>query len=112
MPPRDTALRIGDILSAIDKIQRYTADVNEDSFALDEKTLDAVLRNLSVIGEAASHLSDDYVTAHPEIPWSEMRGMRNIIIHEYFGVSIAIVWQTVSVDLPTLVAPLTALKSD
>jgi uncharacterized protein with HEPN domain len=103
MSSRNWPLRISDILEAIAKVSRYTAGMDPDSFAADDKTVDAVLRNLELIGEAARNLPDDFVAGHPHIPWHEMRGMRNILIHEYFGVSLPIVWHTVTQDLPALV---------
>lgn len=102
MPRRDTEQRLRDILTAIGKIRRYTDGMDAEAFAADEKTIDAVLRNLSVIGEAASHVPEDFGAGHPHVPWAEMRGMRNVVIHEYFGVSLAIVWQTLQQDLPAL----------
>jgi uncharacterized protein with HEPN domain len=106
MPPRDWRLRIVDILSAIAAIQEYTQGMDCATFAADRKTVDAVLRNVAVIGEAASRVSDQIVDANPEVPWRDMRDMRNILVHEYFGVSIEILWDTVQSNLPPLVAPL------
>lgn len=103
MSSRNWQLRTSDILDAIDKISRYTAGMTLATFAADEKTVDAVLRNLEVIGEAARNLPDDFIARHPQIAWHEMRGMRNIIVHEYFGVSLPIIWETVEKDLPPLV---------
>ena len=68
----------------------------------DEKTIDSVIRNLEIIGEAARSIPDDFKVQHPDIPWDEMIGMRNKVIHEYFGVDHEIVWKTVTDDLPTL----------
>ena len=110
MPPRDWSHRIDDILAAIEKIQRFTAGLDLRSFQADEKTRDAVIRNLTVIGEAALHLPETVKAGHPEIPWREMQGIRNIVVHEYFGVSDEILWETILTDLPTLLAPLRALR--
>lgn len=104
MPPtREWSFRIQDILAAIEKVQRYTANMRFEDFAEDERTIDAVLRNFTVLGEAAAHLPEAVEEEHPGIPWAEMKGMRNIIVHEYFGVSLEIVWETVQKDLPPLV---------
>ena len=81
-----------------------------DSFARDRRTVDAVVRNLTIIGEATARIPKTVVTAHPEIPWAEMGAMRNLVVHEYFGVSDRIVWDTVQLDLPPLVEPLQALQ--
>lgn len=97
------------MLAAIGKIRSYTAGMDFATFAADERTIDAVIRNFTVIGEAANHLPDEFVSRHPGVPWAEMRGMRNVVIHEYFGVSLAIVWETIQHDLPEAEASLRAL---
>ena len=109
MPPeRIWRLRVEDILESIAKIQTYTEGLDFESFAWDERTVDAVIRHFGVIGEAASHLPDSFQVAHPEIPLDAMRAMRNFVIHEYFGVSKEIIWKTLTEDLPPLIGPLNA----
>lgn len=103
MPRRDWKMRIRDILDAITAAQEYTKDMKYEVFVADRKTVDAVLRNLIVIGEAANHLEDDIISAHPSIPWRDMRDMRNFVVHEYFGISDKILWDTVQNDLPPLI---------
>ena len=103
MPSRDPLLRIQDILEAIAKIQRYTRGMTLESFSADEKTVDAVIRNFIIIGEAASQISQDVRDRYPAVPWSVIRNMRNVLAHVYFGVSLPIVWQTISEDLDPLV---------
>lgn len=83
--------------------------MTETAFAADSKTTDAVIRNLEIIGEASCHIDDDVLLAAPEIPWGKMRGLRNVGAHEYFGVDVGIIWQTVQSDLPPLEAPLRQL---
>jgi uncharacterized protein with HEPN domain len=90
VPPRDWKQRIADILEAVERIQRYTSGMDLDSFSADDRTVDAVVRNITVIGEAARSVPDEVRRAHPEIPWDEMRGIRNVIVHDYFGVSLSI----------------------
>ncbi|MCG2743983.1 MAG: DUF86 domain-containing protein [Desulfobacteraceae bacterium] len=80
----------------------YTKDLDFSSWSQDRKTIDAVIRNLEIIGEAASHIPESIQSKYPEIPWIQMKGMRNILIHEYFGVDIDVLWQTVIDDLPRL----------
>jgi len=110
MPPRrGWALRVEDILGSIASIQTYTEGMTFESFAADERTVDAVLRHFGVIGEAANHLPESIQIDNPSIPIDAMRAMRNFVIHEYFGVSKEILWKTLQEDLPPLVAPLTAL---
>ena len=102
MPPRDWRLRVEDILDAIARIEQYVDGLSFEQFRADQKTVDAVVRNLEVIGEAVRHLSADREGLPAEIPWTDIAGMRSILIHEYFGVDLNIVWQTVTHDLPEL----------
>lgn len=106
MPPRNWKMRIGDILECIAKIQRYTQKYDFDDFADDEKTIDSVLRNLEIIGEAARHIPREVKERYPKMPWIEMQTMRNIVIHEYHGVNLKIIWKTVIEDLPSIVSGL------
>lgn len=99
MPRRDPNLRLQDIADAIDRIPEYTALHSLESFQADRRTVDAVVRNLEVIGEAARHLDTDTAAQLPQVPWRELQAMRNVLIHEYFGVGIAIIWETISRDL-------------
>ena len=91
MPHRSWALRISDIIEAIENALEYTAGMTFEQFAADRKTIDAVVRNLMIIGEAATHLPEDLCEKYPDLPWREMRDMRNIVVHEYFGVDNLIV---------------------
>ncbi len=99
MPPRDWKFRVQDILEAIDKIHRYTQDMDYSEWQQDEKTVDAVIRNLEIIGEAASHMPVEIEELHSNVPWKEMRGIRNVLVHEYFGVDLEVVWRTIQEDL-------------
>jgi len=99
-------MRIRDILDAVNKILDHTADLDFDAFVDDGWTVDAVLRNLTVIGEAARHVPDEVVSTYPDLPWREMCDMRNIVVHEYFGVDLAIIWHTIREDLPPVVSQL------
>ena len=102
MPPRDWRLRVTDILSAVERIHRYTAGIQEAGFARDEKTVEAVCFALVVIGEAVTHVPADVQAMAPQIPWRKMKGMRNIAAHEYFGIDVSTVWLTATVDVPEL----------
>jgi len=73
-----------------------------DAFLADRKTQDAVIRNLEVIGEAAKNLSASLTDDHPDIPWKQIAGMRDVLIHHYFGVKLETVWEVVVKDLPAL----------
>ncbi len=103
MPTREWVFRINDILESIEKICRYTDGMNFESFSADDKTVDAVIRNLEVIGEAARHIPEEIQKQYPDLPLPEMRGIRNVLIHEYFGVSLPIIWETTQKNLPPLV---------
>jgi uncharacterized protein with HEPN domain len=109
MPSSDWLFRVTDILDAITAIQEYIAGMTYDVFVADRKTVDAVVRNLIIIGEATGHIPAEICQAHPEIPWNDMRAMRNFVVHEYFGVSDKILWDTVQMNLPPLVVLLQAI---
>ena len=99
MPPRDPNLRLQDIAEAIDRIFEYTASHTLESFGADRMTVDAVLRNLEVIGEAAGRVDRETAARLADVPWQEMRDLRNLLIHEYFGISMPIIWETIARDL-------------
>lgn len=93
MSDRDTKLLLEDISEAIRKILTYTYGMTFNDFRNDSKTVDAVVRNFAVIGEAANKIPDAFRTAHPKIEWKRIRGFRNRIVHEYFDVDYEMVWQ-------------------
>ena len=95
-------LYLKNILESIAKIERYVSGFNETSFRIDDKTQDAVIRQLEIIGEAARLLPDKIKIAHPQVPWREVSGMRNHLIHRYFKVDIDEVWRTAQNDLSAL----------
>lgn len=103
MLPRNWKMRITDILECISRIQRYTQGMGFDEFETDDKTIDSVLRNLEVIGEASRRIPQEIKSQYTDLPWAEMNTMRNIVIHEYHGVNLNIIWQTITNDLPPLV---------
>jgi uncharacterized protein with HEPN domain len=109
MPKRDPDLLIQDILEAVRKIDRFIAGLDHSAFLRDERTVDAVVRNLEVLGEAAKQLPDDFTSRHPNIPWNQIAGLRNRIVHDYFGLDLNIIWQIVHHDLPRLKAQLEKL---
>ena len=111
MSPRRWPARVEDILAAIDEIRSFVAGMSFEEFRNDPKTLRAAIADY-IIGEAAANVPDEIVVAHPEVPWTVMRGMRNTLVHAYFDVDPAIVWTTIERDLPGLVAPLTAMLNE
>jgi uncharacterized protein with HEPN domain len=103
MPFRDWKIRISDILQAIEEILELTRGLSEAQFARDTRTVKAVLYNFAVIGEAARHVPPEVQEEWPQLPWREMSDMRNVVIHEYFGVDLDILWETIHQELPPLV---------
>lgn len=103
---RSVEQRIADILDAIDRCERYVGALGSDDANLVDMAEDAVERNLQVIGEAAKHLPTELTGAHPEVPWPQIRGFRNILVHRYFGVDVATVRDVIETHLPTLAAAL------
>jgi len=102
MSKRSVMLLLEDMLESMDKIERYTRGLSFQQFLSDDKSVDAVVRNLEIIGEAANRLPHDFRAAHPEIEWIQIAGLRHRIVHEYFGVDLNLVWQILSFDLPNL----------
>jgi len=99
---RDYGLYLDDILESIDRISEYVQGMDENDFSSDRKTQDAVIRNLEIIGEAARNLPDILKDEHKEMEWPKIIGLRNILAHEYFGVSIPIIWDIVQNKLHPL----------
>lgn len=110
MSKRDTKLYLEDIREATAHIESYTHGLSFEEFKNDPKTIDAVVRNFEIMGEAAAHLTDEFKETHPEIPWSRVAGMRNKIAHEYFGIDSEIIWKTIQEDIPRLKALMAKLN--
>jgi len=106
---RDDSTYFLDILVAARKIQKFSAGLTQERFNESELHQSAIVRELQVIGEAARLVSAEGKTAHPEIDWDKIAGMRNRLIHEYFRVSLRIVWQVVQNDIPALIEQLEPL---
>lgn len=98
---KDETVYLQHILDCIGRIVEYTAQ-GKDAFDESHMIQDAVLRNLEVIGEAVKHISAEFRAAHPEVAWSRLAGMRDILIHHYFGVRLETVWNVVEYELPKL----------
>lgn len=103
---RDWRFRVRDILAALAAIADYTHDISYEAFVVDPRTRDAVIRNLITMGESVRWIPDAILDAHPDVPWRAMRSVRNVVVHEYFGLDDAILWHTVRGDLPPLVGAL------
>ncbi|MFH1504203.1 MAG: DUF86 domain-containing protein [Candidatus Omnitrophota bacterium] len=102
MTKRNYKLYVKDILDAIEKIEEYTKNLSFEKFSDNKLVIDAVVRNFEIIGEASKNIPGQIKTLHQNIPWKEMAGMRDKIIHEYFGVDLDIVWKTIETRLPNL----------
>lgn len=103
MSKRDNILLLEDMLDSALKIKRYTANLTFNSFLNDEKTIDAVVRNFEIIGEAANRIDTDFKSRNPEIDWNRIRGFRNRIVHDYFGIDYEIVWEITENNLDELI---------
>ncbi len=103
MSKRDTILLLDDMLQSAKKIKLYTADIDFNSFLSDDKTIDAVVRNFEIIGEAANRIDLDFRNSNPEIEWKRIRGFRNRIVHDYFGIDYEIVWDIIESYLDELI---------
>lgn len=105
---RDDRRRLTDILEAIDRIEKYAVK-GEEEFRQNELVQIWILHHIQIIGEAASKLSSPLQESQPEVPWAQIIGIRNLVVHEYFGLDFEEVWNTVVKDLPPLRAQLSAI---
>lgn len=111
-PRRECADYLRDILEFSAKAQQFIAGMDFEAFRADEVTALAVVRALEIVGEAARHVPAGLRARYPEIPWQEAVGMRDKLIHDYFGVDLEVVWRTVHEDLPPLVAAIARMLED
>jgi uncharacterized protein with HEPN domain len=109
MSDRNSWLLVEDILESCDKIIDYTDGLSFEEFSADPKTVDAVVRNFEIIGEAAGRLPEKFKNSHPEIDRFRIRGFRNRIVHDYFGIDYSIVWQIKDNFLPELINTLSKI---
>ena len=112
MSSREWMFRLKDILQAIEKIDGYLGEMTWSQFKQSEIVIDAVVRNLEIIGEASKNIPPNIRRSYSEIPWKDMYGMRNILIHEYFGVDTKIVWHTAKNNLPPVQKQLERIFED
>jgi uncharacterized protein with HEPN domain len=99
---RDAILFLEDLLNAIERIERYTANLTFEEFRDNEMAADAVVRNFEIIGEAAKNVPDRIMRKYPFVEWKEAIGFRNVLIHDYFGIDLEAVWDTIKNNIPSL----------
>lgn len=109
MSKREPLLLIEDIIDSANKILDYTRSLSFEEFTKDGKTIDAVIRNFEIIGEAANRLPEDFKDKHTNIDWHRIRGFRNRIVHDYFGIDYSIVWEIKELFLSNLISSLKSL---
>jgi uncharacterized protein with HEPN domain len=112
MPDRKPSVIIKEILTCIDHIHTYTADITFETFTQNFMAVEACLYNIQIIGEAVSHLPDMIKDKETQIPWSLIKGMRNRLIHEYFGTDLSLVWDTIKHDLPSFQTALEKIEAE
>ena len=109
MSKRSSNLLLLDMKEAAEKILKYTKGLSFEEFLTDDKTIDAVVRNFEIIGEASLRIDEDFRLENPQIEWKKLRGFRNRIVHDYFGIDYEIVWSILSEDLEELIFQLEQL---
>jgi uncharacterized protein with HEPN domain len=111
MSKRETTLYLSDIIEAICAVEKYLVVIDFAMFIADRKTYSATIRELEIIGEASTHLPEDFKQLHPEVPWRLMKDFRNVLSHHYFGVNFEIVWDVVQNQLPGIKKQITLLQA-
>jgi len=105
----DDSTHLGQIFDAICAIEKYFSVVDKPAFLANGMMQDAVMRRIEIVGEAARLISDELQEKHPELPWSEMRAIRNKIVHDYLEINADVIWDTAQTDLPALKAQIEKL---
>ena len=109
MSKRTPKLLLEDIIESAEKILQYTKGISFEEFFKDNKTVDAVIRNFEIIGEASNLIPDELKDKYSEIDWHRIRGFRNRIVHDYFGVDLLIIWKIIFDQIPGLITEITKI---
>ncbi|MCW4025321.1 MAG: DUF86 domain-containing protein [Candidatus Bathyarchaeota archaeon] len=110
MKRRDFRDYLQDILVAIDDVETFVGNMRYEEFVKDRKTLNAVVRSIEIIGEASKNIPEQIKTQYPELPWKQMAGMRDKLIHAYFGVDTETLWKAIKTNIPTLKEPIQQIQ--
>jgi len=110
MSERDPVLLIDDMLESAGKILSYSKDLSFEQFVENDMVADAVIRNFEIIGEAASRMPESFKENHPQVPWARLKGFRNRLIHEYFGIDYSIIWDIIEFELFELIRLLKEIR--
>jgi len=100
---REYSDSLRDMLENAQRAIQFTKGMSYEAFAKDDKTVYAVIRAVEIIGEAAANIPEEVRSKYPNVPWREVKGMRNKLVHQYFGINMEVVWQTIHEDLPMLI---------
>ena len=109
---RSILLYLEDIIESIEKIEEYTRGLDEDDFKEDSKLQDAVMRRIGIIGEAVKNIPLKITSKYPDIPWKEIAGMKDFLIHSYFNANIERIWKVIEDDLPSLKESILNVKKE
>lgn len=108
---RDDRVYLSHIIDALQQIREYTANLDSDDFSSSRIVQDAVIRQFEIVGEATKNISEGFRTMHSGIPWKDLAGFREKLIHQYFGVDISLVWRSVVEDVPQLLEELDGIST-